>query len=357
MVRPRTHVLRQRYVLGQGTPYLRCLVHHPILSVRTAPCYLHYGEPCLRNLDPAGTTNISMQIFCTIVLMRPSDPPTIKKLSQADVDRIPLVLYIPPPPEDHLAKAPINTPQPVTRPSVPASAPSQPASKSKRHRFVFLRPSWLNRRSATARTPVEDSERGAGEDNVRPDGGGDGDEWDQTWERGAHPFVRLPENLATCGICLLEFEAPRRLNSCRSRLAEDAEEDGEEDDDDGEELEMGEMPTKAGTENEPGEKVAVELPQPVDKQAVQSAESGSGDAPEPLRLLSCGHAYHVSLSRAGTEVLASLYTSCRCRRTAWIHGSFKSLAVVRTAQRQLLLHHGALADGEDEATALHGAGV
>ena len=171
--------------------------------------------------------------------MRPSDPPTIKKLSQADVDRIPLVLYIPPPPEDHLAKASINTPQPATRPSVPASAPSQPASKSKRHRFVFLRPSWLNRRSATARTPAEDSERGAGEDNVRPDGGGDGDEWDQTWERGAHPFVRLPENLATCGICLLEFEAPRRLNSCRSRLSEDPEEDGEEDDDDGE----GRLPT------------------------------------------------------------------------------------------------------------------
>jgi hypothetical protein len=61
------------------------------------------------------------------------------------------------------------------------------------------------------------------------------------WQKGEYPFVKLEANQATCAICYLDFEPPQRI---------------------GEEL----------GRNEP-------------------------DEAEPLRLLGCGHVFHVSISR------------------------------------------------------------
>ncbi|KAI0748640.1 hypothetical protein C8Q80DRAFT_1172929 [Daedaleopsis nitida] len=220
----------------------------------------------------------TMPIVRAIMMRRRAGRPTIDKLSRAEVDRIPLVLYIPPPPDD-APKGPITPlPRALSHPPV-TPLPSAWSPPEKKRRFIFFRPSTKRRKTVPADPKPGDRDLttspGADADDV--------DDWDKMWEPAQYPFVRLPENRATCGICLSEFEAPRRLNGRAP--------DGEGED----ECEGHEMRTQPadGDASAAIQEVRVESPRPADAHTVQFADSDSSDAPEPLRLLGCGHVFHV----------------------------------------------------------------
>ena len=216
---------------------------------------------------------------------RRANQPIVGKLSKKDVDRIPLVLYIPPPPTDTPASPISPLPRSVTHPIPTPALPPPPPSSSKRRRFISFRPSFRRR---DTKADITDLEHGA---EVLSPVDEEGDEWDRRWERGSYPFVRLPENRATCMICLTEFEAPRRVSE--RELA----------------IQPQPQPALAGMPGLEGnmlelrplsspildvEEVRVESPRDADARTIELADTGGGDAPQPLRLLSCGHVYHVS---------------------------------------------------------------
>ncbi|RDX46991.1 hypothetical protein OH76DRAFT_800821 [Lentinus brumalis] len=224
---------------------------------------------------------IIIPMIYTLMARRQVGRPTIQKLSRAEVDRIPLVLYIPPPPGD-APTSPI-TPLPQALSSPPLLPRPAPTTSTRRRRFVFFRPQLKRRKTDNA-----DLERGIEDLSANP--AHDVDEWDQMFGPAMYPFVRLPENRATCGICLAEFEAPRRLNG------RDKDGDGDEPptgNSNDEAHELADVPRlDQGSDGTQITEVRVESPRPMDAGALQLADSDNSEAPEPLRLLGCGHVYH-----------------------------------------------------------------
>ncbi|KAI1791715.1 hypothetical protein LXA43DRAFT_920064 [Ganoderma leucocontextum] len=235
----------------------------------------------------AGSFTILFMVYChyTLTVLLPAiqvlmarhraAQPLIGKLSKKDVDRIPLVLFIPPPPADTPASPISPLPRSVTHP-IPSPRPPPPPP-SKRRRFISFRPTFRRR---DTRPGIADIERGAEAMSPIDE---EGDDWDRIWERGSYPFVRLPENRATCIICLTDFEAPRRVSE-RERATQPTM-----------------IPEGNGLEMRPlssldpalgVEEVRVEAPRDADARTIELADTGGSDAPQPLRLLSCGHVYH-----------------------------------------------------------------
>jgi hypothetical protein len=96
-------------------------------------------------------------------------------------------------------------------------------------------------------------------------------DWENVWEQGELPFVVLEDNRAACAICLNDFEAPKQRTP---RKGED------------EEI-----------------KLPVDNPVPnneVLNMIIEEERSGplrledAGEGAQPLRLLRCGHVFHVS---------------------------------------------------------------
>ncbi|KAI0332587.1 hypothetical protein GY45DRAFT_457694 [Cubamyces sp. BRFM 1775] len=181
-------------------------------------------------------------------------------LTQAEIDRIPLVIYIPPPPDDGLASP--TTPSDDSHLHSPAGPRTR---RKKRIRFIFFLP---GRRSAN-----DDLEQGATSADANA-------AWEANWQRTPYRFVRLLDNQARCAICLTDFEAPRRVDA-----------PAPQDPASGETHEM--TPARAGLAAGSVEySVPTESPHPTDAAVIQRVESGQDDGPQPLRLLSCGHAFH-----------------------------------------------------------------
>ncbi|KAH9900859.1 hypothetical protein C8Q73DRAFT_221408 [Cubamyces lactineus] len=180
-------------------------------------------------------------------------------LTQTEIDLIPLVIYIPPPPDDGLA-SPIS-------PSDDSHmhSPNSPRTSNKRRmRFIFF---LSGRRSSN-----DDVERGAAPADVSA-------AWEANWQPTTYRFVRLLDNQARCAICLTDFEAPRRVDPPTQDPAF------------GETHEM--TPARAGLAAGSAEySVPTESPHPRDAAVIQRVKSGQDDGPQPLRLLSCGHAFH-----------------------------------------------------------------
>jgi len=173
--------------------------------------------------------------------------PEIGKLSKAAVDKIPLVLYIPTP-EDHES-------DPIPKPS-PAHTypPTSPKPKPPKRRFFFLR----------KKKPGETASKEKGK---AQGGSSSGDSWEDNWEKGEYPFVRLEGNRAACAICLMDFDEPKRVGGNLGK----GDKDGKDDD------------TEAkGAEGE--------VTRPHEELKLEDA----GEGPQPLRLLACGHVFHVS---------------------------------------------------------------
>ncbi|KAG1737630.1 hypothetical protein EDB19DRAFT_1717002 [Suillus lakei] len=180
--------------------------------------------------------------------------PEIDKLPKAIVERIPLVIYIPPPPEDDGKSQPISLPKPVH--SYP---PKPPTSRTPRRRFAFFRG-----RPKKSEQGVETRD---GKQSTKSEAK-DPETWEDTWEQCKYPFVRLEGNRAACAICLMDFEEPKRLSgACRK-----------------------EEPAAVA----PAEKKLKYQW----KRITEEERSGlprledAGVGPQPLRLLACGHVFH-----------------------------------------------------------------
>lgn len=205
--------------------------------------------------------------------------PTSPHLTRAEVDRIALVHYIPPSGDEALS--PVSPTSPTSPTARSLRSPRSPISYRKRPRFILSRS-----RSSVVESDIE---RDAG---------------DASWGR---PEVRLPDNLARCAICLEDFEAPPGAVEPPSESGGGG---------DGEAHEMTRAPPRLVMEM----RVRVE-PQAHDPDDLGVADAGGKGTPMPLRLLGCGHAFHVRpvvrlWSRARTDE-----SGCRfCRRIALTRG-------------------------------------
>ena len=208
--------------------------------------------------------------------------PEIGKLSKSLVDRIPLVIYIPTPPDDSAYA------QTLALPKEAHSYPPKPQAKPalSRRRFAFLRKaSSATKDGGKAGAALVGNGKKATKDDAAKGGSGSDAEqqelWEDLWEAGEYPFVRLEGNRAVCAICLMDFEEPKRVG----RTSE----------------EMAKAETGAGVGGEsdaaPADQAAVrEVHIPVERITEEDRDAphleDAGDGPQPLRLLACGHVFH-----------------------------------------------------------------
>jgi hypothetical protein len=193
--------------------------------------------------------------------------PEIGKLPKVVVDQIPLVMYIPPPPNSVPDGAPIKVPQNTYHypPKQPSSSPASPVP-AKKHRFRFLR---LKGKKKTEDRPAEvkhETKEGKKRAKDEPQS------WEDHWEQDGYPFVILDGNRAACAICLMDFEEPKRAQ-------------------------RGADPEKSKTS---AREVSSQAIQEVDVEQITEEEEikqiklqDAGDGAQPLRLLACGHVFHV----------------------------------------------------------------
>lgn len=214
--------------------------------------------------------------------------PEVGKLSHRAVDQIPLVLYIPAPKEteaagkEELLQQPSSLPQDAPAPklappqaahihsyppeneivTIPhASSPGTRVRSRSRRLFTFRRIRLGKRR------PMDD-EKGKGTQSNTPDEA-QGPRYEDKWEKGEYPFVKLEDNRAACAICLCDFDEPRRVRySLDSSPPQDLNQEEKGLDGDG---------TQVETEGE-----------------LKLTDAGEGA--QPLRLLDCAHVFHVRQS-------------------------------------------------------------
>ncbi|KAF8530386.1 hypothetical protein BU17DRAFT_36193 [Hysterangium stoloniferum] len=196
--------------------------------------------------------------------------PEVGKLSAKAVDSIPLVLYIPAPtaqqetdiaqntklptitaPEAaHVHSYPPDTQRPVTNHN--SSQGTRVQSRSRRL-FTF-------RRVKLKRHASKDGEN----DDKDSDDMNTGNRYEDKWEKGDYPFVKLEENRTTCAICLCDFEEPKRVRySIDSKPPED----------------LAEAEATVGINVAPSQDDGLRLADP-------------GEGAQPLRLLECAHVFH-----------------------------------------------------------------
>ncbi|KAF9237531.1 hypothetical protein BU15DRAFT_48599 [Melanogaster broomeanus] len=186
--------------------------------------------------------------------------PEIGKLPRAIVDRIPLVIYIPPPPD---ASTPISLPKPVH------SYPPKPPTSLPRKRFAFFRSksSKQDKAGDTATSGTRMKSPTAEEKRVL-------ETWEDNWEQCEYPFVRLEGNRAACAICLMDFEEPRRLSAVPKQEPMS------------EGLPIAASPNRAEEVEIPVERITEE-----ERESLPRLED-AGEGAQPLRLLACGHVFH-----------------------------------------------------------------
>jgi len=108
------------------------------------------------------------------------------------------------------------------------------------------------------------------------------DDWEAIWEKGEYPFVKLPNNRATCAICLVDFEAPPKKGTAAASMAMKAVSESSL-----------QSPGASGSRN--GKKQNKKR----NEKRVQVEDlrlDDAGEGAQPLRLLACGHAFHVGPS-------------------------------------------------------------
>ena len=177
--------------------------------------------------------------------------PDIGKLPKAIVDRIPLVYYIPPPPSDNLAS------ETVTSHFYPPKPPKR------RMLFALLHSKFRGTKLEPSDKPTQDLNEN--KSNF----------WADNWEQGQYPFVTLEGTRATCAICLNDFEAPPRRKVTNSHFYQKSQAE--------------EPTTQMSTSNSAD--IAQETN--IGPSTLKLQDAGAG--PQPLRLLSCAHAFHVSV--------------------------------------------------------------
>lgn len=186
-------------------------------------------------------------------------------------------MYIPPPPEvesDTTSQPPHSYPPKMNRES-----PLTPERSQRRFKLIRdLSALRLKKDSNKQENTNEKGEKGEGS----AAGNRGSVSWEENWEQGEYPFVALEGNRASCAICLMDFEEPKRKNGVA----------GEE---------------RNKEEETPSLLPAEDLNGPSSSNTQVSAQNGSdrqrqsqlkladaGEGAQPLRLLACGHVFHVS---------------------------------------------------------------
>lgn len=231
-------MLLELLLLGLIVFVIGPIVYVGSMGARTAPAYSQSSQL---------VWNVFLMCIGQHPLQNPhSIKPEIGKLSKAAVDKIPLVLYIPTP-ED-------QEPGPIPKPS-PAHTypPTSPKPKQPKRRFFFLR-------------KKRPGEPGPNEKGKSQGNSSSGDSWEDNWEKGEYPFVRLEGNRAACAICLMDFDEPKRIGGHPGKNGKDGD---------------GETKGAGDEDSKPHEELRLE---------------DAGEGPQPLRLLACGHVFHVSHS-------------------------------------------------------------
>ncbi|KZP34709.1 hypothetical protein FIBSPDRAFT_810130 [Athelia psychrophila] len=193
--------------------------------------------------------------------------PEIGKLPKSIVESIPLVVYIPPPPDE---------PEHIGSPKVPAAIysnlmtyPPKPKTAVPKRRFAFLNRLKKNGKDESGKANSgKQAGKGKGADE-----GGEPLTWEDNWEAGEYPFVRLEGNRAACAICLMDFEEPTKRGGLPSTPEEE--------------------PTPAVADG-PSQVVPVEEEriQEEDRDGNGPKLEDAGEGAQPLRLLACGHVFH-----------------------------------------------------------------
>lgn len=200
--------------------------------------------------------------------------PEIGKLPKSIVDQIPLVLYIPTPPED--ADNP-KSPIPVPSPSYSYPPKRSSTAAPPKRRFAFLRKMKGRKDKTKGSTGVSgSSEKDAKPHDKHKRAAANPEKltWEDNWEPGEYPFVRLEGNRAVCAICLLDFEEPQRTGE-----STEAEKKSES--------------FAAGPDSAPAQavqEVRVDEVTQEDRNRLHLDDAGEGA--QPLRLLPCGHVFH-----------------------------------------------------------------
>ncbi|KAI9463644.1 hypothetical protein BJY52DRAFT_1202924 [Lactarius psammicola] len=161
--------------------------------------------------------------------------PDIGQVPRSVVDKLPLVLYIPPPPD--------QPPKPVTFPSDLHTYPPKSPDQPRRFRFFQRKgtsPGGTTKTGSTKRGPKRPLT------------------WEDNWERGEVP-------VPSCAICLLDFQEPKRVG-------------------------VGALKTRRRRGR--NEAAAAENEAIGEREEEEEVEEDAGEGAQPLRLLKCGHVFH-----------------------------------------------------------------
>ncbi|GJJ06519.1 hypothetical protein Clacol_000711 [Clathrus columnatus] len=262
------------------------IVAHALLYTSTTTCrlsaphlwWLAFGIVCIGYVVVVELIAVVLTINLILIclgrepLQAASSHSKVGKLSVKAVDSIPLVLYIPaptskdtdpdPPPKTE-NDDPISKPEAAHIHSYPPQreCPSPSSMRSTGTRVHSRRSKrWFTfRRLSSKKDGDQDSEKPRLKN---------GDPYEEKWEKGEYPFVKLEENRAVCAICLCDFEEPKRIR-----------------------YSIGSMPPLDQEEKAMGGGDGDYGPTPVDEEdALRLADAGGGS--QPLRLLDCAHVFH-----------------------------------------------------------------
>jgi hypothetical protein len=183
--------------------------------------------------------------------------PEISKLPSSAVDRIPLVMYIPPPPIG------FNVDE-LTKPEVAYSYPPKPVSKpTSRPKFKLLRGISFRERRDTA------SDSASPKSDLDLENQKGLNSWERSWENSELPFVILEDNRAACAICLNDFETPKK----KAETTKESER----------------LPPPEGSSS-PSQVPPNTITEEERESSLRLEDAGEGA--QPLRLLQCGHVFH-----------------------------------------------------------------
>jgi len=176
------------------------------------------------------------------------------------------VFHIPPPPD--------QPSKPVTIPSDLHTYPPKSPDPPRRFRF------FQRRDTSTGGTTKTGAGAGKGR-SKRPV------TWEDNWERGEYPFVQLDGHRASCAICLLDFQEPKRVSEGALKTVEDKT--------NSEVQVRGGNEAAVTAENEEVEEVGdvtEHTTEPFSMNGDNLRLQDAGQGAQPLRLLKCGHVFH-----------------------------------------------------------------
>lgn len=215
--------------------------------------------------------------------------PDIGKLRKSHVEHIPLVFFIPSPPEDE--NKPFAVPKPsYTYPPKPAAPPTVVSGRQ----FGFLR-KYRKKEDESLKADTSPDEPKA---KVNEDVEGE-EIWEDQWEKCDFPFVRLDKNRASCAICLLDFEAPP-MKEKEAAQPQPANPIASSSNDADTSIPI-EGVTNIQTWDMKLDGISSIVPEEHEHEhertdAGEPILTDAGEGVQPLRLLQCGHVFHVCLS-------------------------------------------------------------